>query len=715
MKQSHGIAGLPAYQNGGGVTDKLKELWTSIRSKADKPGLGYLGAAMTPGVGPLTDLVEIGAGLQDEDLSRIAFGIAGLAIPVVSGAHLRAAKTGVQAGRQAARNIKKGKIVSIRDMSPEEGLKSALRGAHLKQHKSGQYVGAPRGLDSPQRLSALRRSIDRQIAEGAEAGDWYVRARAGNVLGAGPDPVQQNLLAQELGFFSPQADPSTNLLHALQARTAYEAGAPLSKVRTGRQGLEYIAARTEGRPLKQGPKTGPFYNKIDPTQEMNVIPTNDFRVFQIFGYTDPKTGKLWTQGGTPQMHAFVDSEWALAAHRANDRVLGGRTDWNSASIQAAPWVMNKARALMKRAPKKYPTLDLAFAEANKTYPDFFNKFALQGTYEMAPGRGLGHLEGIENLDPKAFNRYAGRSPWRTKAGRDVIYEQMNLPQLPTTRATGYYPGPEGVLETNPAFVARPMIGREPGLTTMDPRTKRSLSLAEHLRGLMGAQRQMGFHRVIRDAPAGQQTSVAIGLDRKLRKSEVLRLQKLGRPFGLEPIDTGRGVTMMNTEGASDSRAILKALKTGLTEDIQKIIPDAKGIERVGYEGDYFNVLQKRFDRPAGLPHGKGTGTRRLLAKEAKVFKESPNIRAQLESPEIRRVVLELLARDKELARVASDQGIAGLMARPDMQNLQRLFGEGGWEAVREGLRSGVPLPAIAGLGFLGARGATAGTPESGGA
>jgi len=85
----NGITGLRAYQQGGPILDKLKQLWEGIRGRADDPSLGYIGASMMPGVGEATDLVEIGAGLQDRDLGRIGLGLGALALPFVGAPALR--------------------------------------------------------------------------------------------------------------------------------------------------------------------------------------------------------------------------------------------------------------------------------------------------------------------------------------------------------------------------------------------------------------------------------------------------------------------------------------------------------------------------------------------------------------------------------------------------------------------------------------------------
>ena len=86
---SNGLTSLNAYQQGGPILDKLKQLWGGIRARADDPSLGYIGASMMPGVGEATDLVEIGAGLQDRSLGRVGLGLGALALPFVGAPALR--------------------------------------------------------------------------------------------------------------------------------------------------------------------------------------------------------------------------------------------------------------------------------------------------------------------------------------------------------------------------------------------------------------------------------------------------------------------------------------------------------------------------------------------------------------------------------------------------------------------------------------------------
>ena len=118
------LTNLNAYQQGGPILDKLKQLWGGIRSKADDPSLGYIGASMLPGVGEATDLVEIGAGLQDRSLGRVGLGLAGLMLPFVGAAGLK------KIGKKAI-----GKKAGDKYFSPK-----ALSQARGRRDSKGHYV-----------------------------------------------------------------------------------------------------------------------------------------------------------------------------------------------------------------------------------------------------------------------------------------------------------------------------------------------------------------------------------------------------------------------------------------------------------------------------------------------------------------------------------------------------------------------------------------------
>jgi len=133
-----GVAQLRAYQQGGPVRDKLKQLWEGIRSKADDPSLGYIGASMLPGIGEATDLVEIGAGLQDRSLGRVGLGLAGLMLPFVGAAGLK--KIGKQVAKPKRRA--KGQMTSRQKQKMREAVAEEAGGDVKDVNKNIEVIKA---------------------------------------------------------------------------------------------------------------------------------------------------------------------------------------------------------------------------------------------------------------------------------------------------------------------------------------------------------------------------------------------------------------------------------------------------------------------------------------------------------------------------------------------------------------------------------------------
>ena len=189
------LTNLNAYQQGGPILDKLKQLWGGIRSKADDPSLGYIGASMLPGVGEATDLVEIGAGLQDRSPGRVGLGIAGLMLPFVGAAGLK------KIGKQVAKPKRRAKG---QQMTPQQKqkLREAVAeeaGGDVKDVNKNIEVIKARLRETPetrrkriaQEMIAQVRPEDRMPFTGIEMG--AARRLAPNLEDLSPAQIQDIL------------------------------------------------------------------------------------------------------------------------------------------------------------------------------------------------------------------------------------------------------------------------------------------------------------------------------------------------------------------------------------------------------------------------------------------------------------------------------------------------------------------------------------------
>ena len=701
-------------------------LWGSIRRFLEPQTGGetaaLVGASFAPGLGEAIDVADFVAGVQDRDPVRMGFASAGLLLPFVAGSTLR--KIGSKAPSKAEPDVVtetlegveeledfraadrvedtvvrprsnegiegiptagvrgQGKgFKSVRELPLEEAVRQARNRAHLVRKADGGYVGAPAWIRSPQALAKLRRQLDELAEQGAMGRDWYDRTEAGNRAIAGPHADRTARLSAEEGLWSAQATPDVNFGHALKGHNAYELGTPLEKVRTGRQARVYNEAMDAGELPGLGPKTGVYGEHLDPFVESPITGTNDIWHSRAFGYTEGESISA-------QVHAFMDAETLLAAERLNAK--HGTDIWDGRGIQAAIWVRMKGADLAEKRFKG----DLArgIEEAQKTYPDFFQKYGVNATHEAVPGRGTGHLPDLLDESWEAREAYTDAVPWTTRSGQDVMYDEVGMYNEPIRPATGYYMG-----ETNPVRVSRPMAPRVGGKSAatkahIDPLSREAISATEAVRGLLDAQNAAAWHRPVVDMMAGQQKS-AFSLLNDAVDPDLLDEAAQMVPTHY-PIDTGRGVTWLPIK-ADDltSQEVLRSTTSGPIYQAGARL-GSPGTARVGADSDYIKILED-----IGEAQGTGRATQRVLDRvDQAVEAGATNLPSRLSSEPIRRRAAGLLARDEALAA-----RLGGV--RPDIQNFRRLFAEGGLPAVRAALARGdVALPAVgllAGYGALG--------------
>jgi hypothetical protein len=602
-------------------------------------------------------------------------------------------------GRRAITNVK------LRDLSPEEATAIAQRGDHLIQDKTGQYVGAPRGVDTPEKLQAMRDNFDAIAATGIPGRMWYPQSRSAVTEITGGDPARSRLAAGEMGLWSPQSTPPSNLGFMLQGHNAYEAGAPLDIVRTGAQARAYLAAREAGGDdpgqllqSRLGKKTGPFAKHLDPTQANPTTSVNDIWQARGFGYTN-KDGGTFDRALTPQEHSFLDAETLLAADRANQKQLGGFTDWGSGNIQASAWVGARAKKYME---EDGLSPEAAMAKAKVDFGDVLDKSTAAATYEQTPGAGVGHARAMVDRPYEERAAYGAQAPWTDpRTGEDVLYRSTGFYQRPTLKTQGYYT-PEGKTqaEVNPAFTARPLIdyaeGEEGEGRGPSDVSRGTMDAVEATRAYLDAQEMGAHHKLLTTGKAGNMDSVHIPYERSLTPDEMTRLGDAVKPFGLSPSDTGRGVSLLNFGDGPKPNQMLKALKGDLGNAIKGALPDtvperAQQFSNALLQGKRGSFMAKKYE-------GTGTATRSLFGTLDNP--DIPAIGGKLDTMELRQAALQRLLRDEDYAARTGDP------IRQDIQNARRIIAESGLTGLRAALKAGkIPLPAVAGL--LGAGGALA--------
>ena len=378
-------------------------------------------------------------------------------------------------------------VPDIRGMPLDQALETAKSDPHLivaGKGSPGYYVGGPASIKSPEDLAAMRAQLDAQIKAGMKGSDWYDRGRAGEQRATGGDPATNDFMAQAHGTWSQGVNPESETAFAMKEIASRAAGQPQRAMYQNQSDAFNAAIDADNPALAQtGKKTGQYAAQINANQPNpeGATGVNDFRMGQEMGF---KNADAALRAGefslSPSQHTFMDYETANAVRRANAANLGGRSTWTGPQIQASPWTIQKAGALMDQRPSL--AFDDAFAEANKVPQDFYPKHAVNITYEHQPARMLaetGHMPTANQMTQQQMTDFANdpRASFASapSAGlqpgelpRDIIYggqqariggSSMGYPTLPTLSGTGYFKNKLGEIEGGqPVFIARPLTG-----------------------------------------------------------------------------------------------------------------------------------------------------------------------------------------------------------------------------------------------------------------
>lgn len=574
----------------------------------------------------------------------------------------------------------------LRTLEPEAALDYARSGAHIKRNqKSGQYIGAPAGVTKPDQVVKMRQAYDALVDEGQIGGNWYLRTREGvrEITDGSPAAMQRH--SRELAATSAQATPETNYGFAVKGRNLYEQGGQ-GNVRTARQG-KLFAQEQAGAAMPLGKKTDVYRQSLDPTAPTPVTGTNDIWQARAWGFKNPD-GTPWSAGLTDAQHAFLDAEAILAVERANARGMGGRTDWTAPEIQAMAWVrINGAEIARKRG----LTLEDGVRQAAKTYPDFFDKHTYHSTFEATPGAATGHRPDIQNADRLARDSYAEPRTMVNEQGRDIVMEGAGFKlQQPATTGEGAYLSSAGELEQSRVTVGRPQVGIE-GQTKTTPRglvpaEREGLELAEQFRGTALGQEASAGHLTMAESSG-------------MRKRDLTGFEaQHGRD--LTPDEAARMQTALEPEGFAGEQGL--AIGTGQRSALHtfgyegEVIPPAVGIRVAKALEDADIPLESLtparhdlvFIDDAEKWAAQGPEVTKSLLEKAKA---NPAVAKNMaESEEITAQVLKLYEMDLADAAKGTD-----IVVSEALQNFRKLWAEGRWEALEEGIKKGVILPSIA--------------------
>jgi hypothetical protein len=597
------------------------------------------------------------------------------------------------AGLGSIRRVKPTKsteLESLRGKPVDEAIEIARGEPHLIKSgdkAEGLYVGGPRDLKTKRALTNLRKQFDEFVAQDTRGSMWYDKTRSDINTASGGDRNVNDWISANQAQYSAGASPEHEIAFSIKDMAATLAGMDATpRFPAQRAGSRLAVAMNDPRAHQLGTKTGKYAKLINPNQELppGATGVNDFRHARNFKYTEadgsPQGGAL-----TEAQHRFLDYETALAVDRANKNRLGDRSNWTGEQLQAAPWVRQKAMAILEQRPailQRYIKAGVpekraaemayedAFSEAVKTVGDFYPKHVAYATHEAQPGSvaaRTGHMSRSVDASNAQRAEFADdpRSSWRLPDGRDAIYSGLRhrgpagttgvaMRVLPSQEMQGIFPTPGGgPLQTNRGDVARPLVAfdtAKDGLKTIPPADKALIEAGESVRAYGDVQDASAAHKHWTGGPPGKSPSLFTPLDGPLTRDEILGVREgVRRQAVLDPVhglpevvDTGQGVTVSSfyPEVGPISKTPKKAMGL-LGEAVVDALPN-----RTGLSPRRTNVDSVYRDYTDAWAAGEGSeaATKRML----KDVNATPEIRQAFDdNPHLAQKALDRISRNRD--------------------------------------------------------------------
>lgn len=546
---------------------------------------------------------------------------------------------------------------------------------------TGQYVGAPPGVDSPQKFSAIVENYTRNVERGLPGREFYNDSSADILKRVAGDTDLADSLAENIAILSRSNNVAGNTNMSVKGHIQAMTGEP---VRTGRfpsRDSPAVASAYRGGAGYAGHKRDPFSDQLavawDPKRVGRGV--NDMHEAESMGYpavetVNPKTGKVTRKFvvNTPQQHAFMDEVRARAIDRLNSRAVGGHTDWNTGTAQAANWTGNK----INRG-------EVTLGDAAKDYAYYLPRFEANATFEAVPGIGTGHLQGLLDANYATRDAFTKQMNWQTPYGNDVLYAAQGFLPGSTREGVGRFRN-----EVNPANVSKPVVAidaLDDGSQAVAGYSRRALDATEGARAYFDVQNAGEWHKVVKAGNADQYTGAALTFP-KMDEQTMMEVANLFEPHGYWVATAPEGVTILAHEGtkmgkdfAADVRGILKAAKMN---------PEVyMGKAETGY---------------VPMFEAGGSGPSPITNNLLNMMDANPSVRDALEKSSVREQVLARNARD--VGAEASGMGVA----RQDVLLAREIFAKDGWAGLREAAKKGIVPVAV--LGIVGASIPSSGDP-----
>lgn len=543
---------------------------------------------------------------------------------------------------------------------------------------TGAYRGAPRGIDSGQKLAGLRKRLKDSVSRGTTGRDWYQRSSESATRLTGGRPGYKDRYSGAVALTSQGAAVPSNQVFGVRGYNQSITGNPIDTGRfpsSSRQGIEGMMS---GDPTEFGPKRGPFYEALNVAPgEAAARPTNDLWMARAFDYRTPE-GDVWSAGLGEAQHRFMDKEINNLVDWANTNKIGGESNWTPEKVQASIWVDTKAR--FEGTPVEAAAYD---------FSDDLDKITANINVESEAARGLNHLAGTQTNPELAQRLQAGqRGLLSTPTGEDLLALEAGALTRPTAEGFGYYKNVSA-----PTDVVRVLASPSTGSNIMDPASKELVEGIAAAQGLLRGQESVGYN-FMRGGTLLERNAAEVNLGRAPLQDEMLTVgNRLDEEFGgaITPVNLDRGVSYL----------VIDDLKPwAIANDIDP--NDPKKLAQ-GWQNKIREITKNEFDaKPEfGVNSGDLVGSFEGYKPSAYLpALEKPGVTESL-SRGLQQAAPRFEGVDAQLVREFPDIGVRNQI----LMRTRQALAEGGIPLVRQLVDQGVlPVAVIGALGgVVGAR------------
>ena len=472
------------------------------------------------------DAIPQAIGILGDALYMTPFAAAG---PIVKG--------GGALTRLGLQKWRKGNVpedVDRLEFNESSAPQELAEGTERRFSTTGQYRGAPQGIDSPQKLAAMQKRLRDYAEKGASGKYWYENTNDYMVLQSANRPGVRDRYAATAAITSQGTSVGVN---APMAMKGYNQGVVGDRIDTGRfpnQMRPEIEEVFTGISDPLGPKREPFFEALN-QQANRARQTNDIRQARAFGFKN-KDGSEWDGGLSDAQHRFIDEETDKLVEWANKNKVGGNDDWNRDRLQAAVWIAQKAE-------QEGTTIE----QAGRMFQDYTPEAIIRT--EAMPSTGLDHMTGALS-DPDILRRYSQvqDEAMLTPQGTDYLSAQSGALTGEVYSGPGLYEGasnpgvgiPVSVGKLQESVQLDPRTG-QPFLNTkgepvvgpiIDPSSRKLVEANAAMHGLLRGQDTVGYTSILPASSAESRNAMKVDLGGTIDGEALVRLdERLNAEFG----------------------------------------------------------------------------------------------------------------------------------------------------------------------------------------